>query len=320
MTERNRTLLEGFLGFPALSWIEGMGPGQFAELAKLLIQLKAGSWATIRTLTNAAGMTQAFREHLSRDQQADFAAAEASINKPDREAFLWTVAVAYITLRNLAELVRGQEALPRKHAALGAVREWEYARLRRRVPDLLFRQALKALHADKKGAYGCYTEAGSHTLALALHGLPDELCLQLLGGAVSSNFRKDVFQLKGGNFLDASSFSVLAARDELIAIWARLRIGGRPAVASVLGTALELPKDALHQALYHANIIDLGYCLETEGSGPKAFKPLEAALHPLYFHLLYAAFEGKLRINRVDSAAPTRLAEEILRYRLARSS
>lgn len=320
MKESDRQLLEGFLNYPLLHWIDSMPLPMFIQLAKQLLSTKLVTWAMLRTITNALDCTQDFRELLTPDQQQDFLAVEASLRKPPIEELIWTYAVCYLFLRNCVELIHRQEALIHRVSALDELKNWEFKQLQQRMEGDIFRNTMKALHGNKKIAYPCYTKIGSQTLALALHGIPAPACLQLLDGAVSANFIKDTLQLRDGAFLHFSAFNVLSARDILINAWVASQSSEQPQLPVVLGQTLTLEKRQRHRCLYQANLIDLGYALQAETKPAPLMAKLKEALHPIYYMLLQAAREGKLKINRTDPEAVRKLEMENLRCSLQNAS
>jgi hypothetical protein len=311
MKEKDQAQLEAFLGFPLLGWLMGMPLPALARLCVFLFRQKSANWAMIRTLTNVLECTPEFRQLLPEELRTDFTAVEVSIRKSGREALLWLYAVAYLFLRNVRDLVGRESAAVGKHPVLEPVRTREYQLLQSRLGDDCFGNTLKALRADHRQAYHCWTRVGSQTAALALHGLGDAACRSLLGGAVSEKFLEDIFQLRQGAFLAFTPFAVIRARDLLVTHYAE---GLVPAVVhpdACLSGLLALDKAWLHRCLYNANLVDVGVTLGRQPDPQRLLDSLQPRLHPLYFLLLEAAGKGELKINRTDPEALRKLLVEV---------
>lgn len=95
--------------------------------------------------------------------RTDLTEVEVSIRKSGREALLWLYAVAYLFLRNVRELVGRESVVVGKHPVLEPVRTREYQLLQFRLGEDCFGNTLKALRADHRQAYHCWTKVGSQT-------------------------------------------------------------------------------------------------------------------------------------------------------------
>lgn len=315
MKTNRLSLIDTFLGLPFLAWLHSLPLPRLYELCRRLMAAKLLNWAMVRTITNLFGTTQEFRELLSRDQQMDFMAVESSIRKKATEEEIWIQAVAYVLARNVMRLLDSAGGTDVKLPELAYLLEFRRQQLERYAGSQIFKLTLQELYKDKKLAYSCYTAVGSQDLALALHGLDDEMILRILSGAVSKNFIKDILQLKNGDFLVITRQKSLVARDRLLEEHAKLRVSKNLALVELVPRILALPNGVRHACLFTGNMIDLGYLLKKDPDGPGLLKTIEASIHPLYLRLISGAMEDRLKINRLEPDALSKLAVQYYRMR-----
>jgi len=316
MMDSQLSSIDAFLGFPFLDWLHKLPLPRLFQLSRLLMSEKLLNWAMLRTITNVFDSTQEFRTLLSRDQQLDFMEVESSIRKSSSEEAIWLQAVVYLMFRNILRLLRAGEAVLKKMPELDFLLSYRRKQLEQQVSPLLLKQALHDLYTDKKAAYSCYTALGSQQLALALSELSDEAIRNVLAGSVSANFIRDILQLKNGDFLLATPYRRLAAKDSFLEQHARLRIGKNLKLESLLVNILKLPPGPRHACLFAGNLIDLGYLLKDEANGAALMAIIKTQTHPVYSRLVQAAMEDRLKLNRLEPDALDKLA--IQHYRLRR--
>lgn len=306
----------GFLGFDLSAWLLDRKSDELFALFSILRAKKQISWPMMRAIASAAGKSDEFRKLLSADDRIQYTDALKSLNKCREEMALWRRGVGYVFMRTIKRLAR--DGYTAKLPCLRPVAELAYRELERDAGPTLTAAVFRGLATGGKAAHRCYSDVGSHAVACAMKGLPDETVTRILASGASDGFVKDVLSLKNGRFLPASQSAVLSARDKLADAWFRASLERKPDPVAVVHGVLDLGAASAARCLFMANVLDAGMAIRGKPGAEEALERARQILPAPLMELMAASWDGGLKVWNSDPEAGTSL--EIRRQRCLASS